>query len=343
MDMDTDQVIIGIINYNGKKSLPKTLQSIDKLNYANFEVIVADNLSTDGSREWVQQNYPQVRCLCLEYNGGPAGARNAILQEAQADYVLFLDNDITLETDTLTRLMKIIKNVPNVGACHPEICDPNDPLVHRYNGGSIHYLCALISRNQDCGERPEYEIFDVVSGAALLIDRNIALKVGGFDEDYFFNWEDGDFAARLTLSGYLCVNVPDAIVHHQGKPRGTSKAFYMIRNRWFFILKLYSWRTLLFTAPMFLLFELSQALFTILKGAGKDYWLANLAVFEQLPKILQKRRDFQSLKVKRDRDWLQAGQLYIPTNLLKSNSLVILSNIYSRVLGVYWLMIRHLC
>lgn len=343
MNLETEKITIGVINYNGINTLPQTLASIQNLDYPNLEVIVVDNLSTDGSREWVLENSPEVDCICLDYNKGSATARNVILNKAQTKYILYLDNDIVLESDVVTRLLQVMKTVPQVAACHPEICDPNDPTVYHYNGSWIHYLCASIARTNDTGERPEYEVFDTVSGAALLVDREAALAVGGFDEDFFFNWEDGDFTCRLTLAGYLCVNVPHAIVHHKSKPRGTSKVFYMTRNRWYFILKLYSWRTLLLSAPMLIIFELSQALFLTMKGALPDYIKGNIAAIQQIPNTLRKRHTFQKIKVKRDRDWLRAGELYVPPNLANSKLLVVLKNIYSDCLNLYWHIISIFC
>ena len=246
-------VTIGVVNYNGRNVLPDTLQSIRGLDFPVSEVIIVDNGSKDGSPEWVKEHYPEFRCIRLKENLGLPGARNVILQEARTDLVFTMDNDISLDRGSLRRLVEVMEKVPRAGACHPEIRDVADPNVTHYNGGWIHYLCASVPRSEVPGSRPEYEVFDTISGGALLIDRDTALRIGGFDEDYFFNWEDGDFTARLTLAGYLCLNVPEAIVHHRSKPRGTSRVFYQVRNRWFFILKLYSWRTILFTVPMLFL------------------------------------------------------------------------------------------
>lgn len=336
-------VTVGIVNYNGIATIPETLFSLQQLDYPNFEVIVADNGSTDGSREWIQDHHPEVQCLCLESNRGLPGARQALLEISQNDYILFLDNDIVVEPDVLSHLMQVMGEVPNAAACHPDILDSNNPLFYRYNGGWIHYLCAKIDRPIPTKDREEYEIFDVISGGALLVKRETALKIGGFDSDYFFNWEDGDFTARLTLAGYLCLNVPQAIVHHRSKPRGTSKAFYMVRNRWYFIIKLYSWKTLILELPMLLIFEISQGLLLILKGAGKDYVLGNLAVIKALPNLLKKRKEFQKLKVKSDHEWLRSGELYIPAGLMEGKFFTFFKQVYNLFFGGYWQMIKHFC
>jgi GT2 family glycosyltransferase len=244
--MNNHEVTIGVINYNGLEALSRSLPSMQELIYPIKEVFVLDNSSTDGSFEWLQSNFPQIQCIQLRENVGLPKARNIILEIATTDYVFVVDNDICVEPDTLTYLMKMMQTIENVGVCHPEIKDENDPWAYHYNGGWIHYLGTFISRPEpECVEyRPIFEQFDVVSGAALLINKRVAHQIGNFDADYFFNWEDGDFTARLTLAGFRCLNIPMAIVHHSGKARGTSKVFYQVRNRWYFMLKLYNWRTL---------------------------------------------------------------------------------------------------
>ena len=339
-----EKVTIGVLNYNGKETLPDTLQSIVNLSYPTFEVLVVDNGSTDTSRGLLQKSFPHIRCIALESNVGSAAGRNIILQESKTRYVLCLDNDIVLEPDALTSLMKVMQTVPQAAVCHPEIQDPTDQEASfHYNGGWVHYLCALVPRSYCAKERPTYEVFDVVSGGALLIDREAASHIGGFDDDYFFNMEDGDFTVRFTLSGYLCLNVPRAVVYHRKKPRGTSKAFYQVRNRWFFIIKLYSWRTILLVSPMLFLFEVSQALFLGLQGDVKSYWKGTWAAVCEFPNLIRKRQAFQRIKIKADRDWLREGELFVPHQLVKGKLFKIILKAYSVFFNLYWRVIRPLC
>ena len=338
-----EKVTIGVVNFNGMNVLPETLESIHNLDYPAFDVVVVDNKSTDGSPEWVQDTFPEVRLIPLDSNIGLPAARNVLLQEAETDYVFILDNDLTLEPDVLIELMRVMGTVPNVAACHAEIRDKVDTVDLHYNGGWIHYLCTHIARSNYTEKRPQYEAFDVMSGQALLINREIASRIGGFDADYFFNWEDGDFTARCTLAGYLCLNVPGAVAYHLMNPRGTSRVFMMTRNRWYFILKLYSWRTLILASPMFVIFELSQMVFLSMKGSAIDYVKGNFAALHDLPAILRKRRAFQKLKVKRERDWLRGGDMYIPPGLVKGKSFGAVMKIYGLFFGLYWKMIRRFC
>jgi GT2 family glycosyltransferase len=344
--MNTGEVTICVINHNGQAELSKTLPALKTLTFPVTEIIVIDNNSTDGSREWLRECYPEVGCIRLDENQGLPTARNVALGTAETDYVLIIDNDISVMPDTLNHLMNIMQTEAQVGVCHPEILDDSDPTVHHYNGGWIHYLGTFISRPKpdDAFQRPTYEQFDVVSGAALLINRQAALHIGKFDGDYFFNWEDGDFTARLTLAGYRCLNVPPAVVYHRGKPRGTSKVFYQVRNRWYFMLKLYHWRTLVLILPMLCLFELLQAGLLLRKGAFADYWSGNLAVVKDLSKILAKRRAFQDHKKVSDKLWLKAGEMYVPSSINQKSALVDrLQQAFYGLCRVYWRMVRPLC
>jgi GT2 family glycosyltransferase len=344
--MNSKSVTIGVINFNGMPVLPDTVRALQSLHYPVREIVVVDNNSLDGSPEWLEKCHPEIRCIRLDSNIGLPGARNVILEQTTTDFVFIVDNDIRVEPASLTHLMHVMQNVPLAGVCHPEIRDENDPTVHHYNGGWIHYLCVNISRAKPnrCHKRPSFEIFDTVSGAALLVRRQVALDIGGFDKDYFFNWEDGDFTSRLTLAGFQCLNVPPAVVHHRSNPRGTSKVFYQVRNRWYFMLKLYDWRTLAFIFPMVVLFEILTAMFLLKKGGIKDYLRANWAVIRELRAILAKRRVFRRLKKVRDRNWLRTGEMYIPTNLHKPVGLIVtMQRLFYGCCNVYWRIVGRFC
>lgn len=338
-------VTIGVINHNGADTLPATLQSLNTLNYPAYEVMVVDDGSTDGSREWVEEHHPEFQCISLGKNRGAAAARNEIIRRAETDYVLILDNDIVIEEDTLNCLMYVMRLVPKAAVCHPELRDPGDPEVYHYNGGWNHFLCALVPRRKpEPGERrPVYEVFPGCGGGAMLLDRQAALQVGAFDEDFFFNMEDGDFTARLTLAGYLVLNVPGAVAYHRSRPRGTSKVFYQVRNRWFYILKLYSLRTMVLAAPALLAYELSQFALLLVKGAGKEYLRGTLAALISLPDLLRKRRAFQKLKVRRDRDWLRSGEMYLPSVWKRERWLLPFKILSEVSYSIYWALIRPFC
>jgi GT2 family glycosyltransferase len=338
-------VTVGVINYNGMSTLPEVLHSLRRLDYPDYCVLLVDDASQDGSREYALQHYPEVRVIAQETNQGAAAARNMVLRSASTEYVLLLDNDMVLQHDALLRLMQVMLAVPGTALCHPEICDPNDPTVYHYNGGANHYLCALVSREKpvEGAPRPAYEEFPLIAGGALLVNMAAVRRVGILDEDYFFNMEDGDFSTRMTLAGYKVLNVPGVTVLHHGKPRGTSKVYYQVRNRWHFILKLYSWRTILVLLPAFVVYDLSQAVFLTMKGAGREWLRGTMGGMRDLPRILHKRSQFQPLKVVPDREWLSGGEMYVPPVLMRGGLVTAGKKFLERFFALYWKAAQRFC
>jgi len=329
---------VGIVNFNGMETIDSVIASIRRQDLPIDCLLVVDNASTDGSREWIVSHHPEIDVIALPENRGPAAARNRLLEEARTPWLLLLDNDIVLEPDACRKMVRIFQAHPDIALCHPEIRDDADPLVYHYNGGWIHYLGAFISREKPdpFRPRPEFEIFDTVSGAAMFVRRQDALDVGGFDEDYVFNWEDGDFCIRFTLSGRKCVNVPEAVAHHRGKSRGMAKVYYQARNRWMFLVKFFEWPTLLLSLPMLTLFEAAQFGFVCIKGAGGAYLRGLKDVIRMLPVLLQKRKAFLPWKCRKDAEWLRSGEMFVSGNLKASRTAVRSMAFMNRIVDLWW-------
>jgi GT2 family glycosyltransferase len=143
-------------------------------------------------------------------------------------------------------------HAPAVKVGSPIVVHEDRPDVIQYAGGSLHYICEAINPWLD---RPlaERGAAPLDIGAAptcgLLLDRQAAMDVGLFDERYFIGKEDGDFTHRICLAGYRILEMPEALVLHRSRPRGTWLFYYQIRNRWHFMLKNYQWRTLISILP----------------------------------------------------------------------------------------------
>lgn len=336
-----EPVTIVIVNYNSGEGIRETLKSVDQMNYRDVNTIVVDNKSSDRSPDIIRKEFPYVKLIRLKKNMGSAAARNIGIVEAAANLVLLLDDDITIHPDCLRQLCRIKSKLPLSGALHPMIMDKDNPdRPQLYNGGYIHYLCAFIPRESYKTEG-EYEIFDTVSSGALLIDKTITEKTGGFDGDFFFNWEDGDFTFRLTISGYPCVVVPSALAYHPLKTRGKSRVYYQVRNRWYFILKIYSWKTLIICSPVFIAYELSQAIFLLVKGALIDYTKGTFMAVIDLNKTLRKRKKVQELKILKDRDIFRADDLYVPEKLLGHKIFRKIKDIYVCGFKFYWEAVKN--
>lgn len=333
----SEPITVGVVNYNGAPTIAGTLDSIRESRYDNIDkIIVLDNNSSDSSASIIKARCPQANLIRLDWNSGSAHARNRILREARTNMVLIIDNDITLFPGCLKKLAAVKQKAPSAGVVHPHIVDQDNPEQPQpYNGGWIHYLCAFIPRERFHSEE-EYERFDAISGAAMLIDKKISSRIGGFDDDYFFNWEDGDFTFRLTQAGYPCLNVPSARVYHKSRPRGKSKVFYQVRNRWYFIFKTYSYKTVILCLPAFALYELSLAVLMAAKKSFTLYLLGNIHALIDAPATLRKRKKVQALRVKKDSELLKAGDFYVPESMLGGALEKKAQKLYSLVFRLYW-------
>jgi len=242
--------------------------------------------------------------------------------------------------------MDAVAKFPKIAVWAPRVIYYDRRDVIQYDGASLHYIGEAIINNPDTrieralGKEP-FSI-DTAGGVAYIVDKEKALQVGLFDEDYFFGKTDTEFTFRLTISGFRCLNVPRAIVYHKVKKRGLTKAFYQVRNRWFLILRTYSFKTILVILPSLLLYEISVLTFLAWKGTLSEYVRANLAVLKDFKRLMNKRRGVQALKKIGDREVLFGGDFYIRQDLIEKKFLRLAKNLLNHILNSYWKVVRNL-
>jgi GT2 family glycosyltransferase len=214
----SELVSIIIVNWNGKQWLGDCLSSIFKQDYKNFEIVVVDNRSTDGSIEYLRENFPQVKVVQNHENLGFAEGNNIGVRHTQGSLVLLLNNDTVVTQDFLSKLVEKMLSALSIGACQPKIrlLDQPDRLdsvgsFPTRTGFFRHYgLNEIDSSQYDHLE----EIFSP-KGACLLIRKDVFEKINGFDSDFFCYFEETDLAWRIWLAGYRVVLVPQAIIYHK--------------------------------------------------------------------------------------------------------------------------------
>jgi len=208
-----------IPNWNGIRFVGMCLDSLQKTTMEEFEVIVVDNGSADGSREWVEEKYPWVRLIKLPFNMGFARACNEGMRASQAEYFVLLNNDIEVEPDWLEELCQGMERHPECGMGTSKMMFLDDREVFYNTGDLFHAWSAGGGRGQgekDVGQydREEY-VFGACAGAGIyrkaMIDR-----IGLFDEDFFIFAEDVDLNMRSQLQGYKAIYLPRAKVYHIG-------------------------------------------------------------------------------------------------------------------------------
>ena len=227
--MSNDSLVsIIIVNYNGKELLKKCLSSLSYTQYPNYEIIVVDNGSSDGSSTFVQEKYPNVLLVQLDRNHGFAKSNNMGAKKARGEYLVFLNNDTEVTPEWLVELVKVTRQDTKTAICQSLLLK-NDSV-----DSSGDFVDDLGRAYSDKNYKDDVVPILGARGAAMLAKKDIFWELGGFDEKFFVSFEDIDIGWRAWLWGYKVYVAPKSIVYHRG--RGTiSKfeaeiAFHAVKN-----------------------------------------------------------------------------------------------------------------
>jgi GT2 family glycosyltransferase len=238
------KVAVVILNWNGRKHLEKFLPSVNTATYSNYEVIVADNGSTDDSLSFLQKNYPFIKTILFKENYGFAKGYNEALKQVTADYYLLLNSDVEVQPGWLEPMVELLEKDKSIAACQPKILSWNNKKLFEYAGaaggwldeygypfakGRVFDIC-----EEDNGQYDQSEPIFWASGAALFIRPAVYHTVKGFDEYFFAHQEEIDLCWRIQLAGHKIYSCPASVVYHVGGgtlPKGNSlKTYLNFRN-----------------------------------------------------------------------------------------------------------------
>jgi len=293
MPNEYPKVSIIVLNYNGKKYLDECFQSLSKLDYPNYEVVMVDNKSTDDSVEYVKRNYEWVRIIQTGRNGGFAFGNNIGIKETKGEYVFLLNND-TISTKTfLRRIVEVAESDPDIGVVSPL------PL-HMIDKNCVDLILDMVRR----GEREAVAAVSTVAGATMLIKRSVLEDIGLLDETMFLYWEDTEFCWRANLLGYRVVEVYDAIVYHLWMSTGLKNRgdalFEFLKNKIYVHIKSMS----IFYLVLYLPYEMARSFARIFYYGFGMYqpitkaWKWNIS---NLSETIKKRRGVR--RYKKGSDW----------------------------------------
>lgn len=220
------KVTIVIPNYNGKHFMEPCLSSLSEQTYKDFHILVVDNASSDGSIEYMEENYPDIELIKLQKNYGFSKAVNIGIQHSRTPYVILLNNDTTVDTRYVEEMVKAIEKSPKIFSVsskmiqmyHPELIDSAGDLYTLLGWG----VCRGCGRPVSNYTKYD-EIFTACAGAAIY-RRSVFDEIGYFDENHFAYLEDIDIGYRARIYGYYNMYCPTALVYHVGS--GTSGSKY---------------------------------------------------------------------------------------------------------------------
>jgi len=203
-------VSVIIVNYNGKEYLEKCLESLMKINYKNYEVIIVDNNSTDQSIEFVKNTYPSIIIIKLEKNYGFAEPNNIGAKNAKGDFLIFLNNDTEVSPNFVEKMVNVLNQDPKIAICQSLLLKPNQEIDS--SGDYVDELGRAYSSRKKLTE-----VKEILSarGASMMVRKDSFWDLEGFDKKFFASFEDVDLCWRAWLWGYKVVLVPDSIVYHK--------------------------------------------------------------------------------------------------------------------------------
>lgn len=210
-----------VVNFNGKEITRQAVASLRRMTYPRFDLVVVDNGSTDGSKEALAAELPDLRQERIEVNRGSSAGYAygfAWAFDHGYDYVLLLNNDIEVEPDLLDELVRAAERDPRIGCVGPKCLFHGDRERLWSAGGVLRFRNAVTSERGygeiDRGQFDADAEVDYVNGCAILIRRAAAEAAGGWDPVYFICVDDADFCTRAKAKGFRCVYAHRAVLYH---------------------------------------------------------------------------------------------------------------------------------
>ncbi|MFO8066886.1 MAG: glycosyltransferase family 2 protein [Bacteroidales bacterium] len=215
-----------ILNWNGKKFLKKFLPLVIQHTSHIAEIVVADNNSQDDSVLMLREEFPEVRVIENEENGGFSKGYNQALAYIKADLYVLLNSDIEVTQNWLEPLAEHMEKNPDTAACQPKIKSYSQKDYFEYAGAAGGFIdkygypfCQgriFNTLEKDTGQyNKETDIF-WASGACMITRAEIFHKLGGLDDDFFAHMEEIDYCWRAKNQGYQIRYIPESTVYHVG-------------------------------------------------------------------------------------------------------------------------------
>lgn len=244
MPVSGPRVSIVIVSWNALPLLKTCLPSVLDTSYPDFEIVLADNASTDGSAEWVQQRFPEVNVVRHPENWMFCRGNNEAIPHTTGRYVVLLNNDVEVDPNWLQPLVDVLERDPEVAAVQPKLLQHERRNRFEYAGASGGFLDRFgypftrgrifFTLEDDRGQYDDARDVFWATGAAVALRRSALDEVGLLDERFVMHMEEIDLCWRLRRAGYRIRVEPSSRVYHigggslqQGEVR---KVYFNFRN-----------------------------------------------------------------------------------------------------------------
>jgi GT2 family glycosyltransferase len=319
-----------VLTYNAREFIERCLAALFGQTYPNFEVIVVDNASSDGTADFVSERFPNARLVRSRDNAGYGAGNNRGVADAVGEVLVFLNPDAIPEQTWLTQLVEAMQRHGRQFATSKITLLSNQQRLNS-GGNLIHYLGLSFCRGLK-SPRSSYnrvELISGASGAACAMSRKLFDLIGGFDASFFLYHDDVDLSLRALLAGERCLYVPEAVVAHDyDLSVPPMKWGWIEAHRYAILLKVFRLRTLLVLLPALIAIDLVTFAYLASRGPAfvgakvRSYgWLVHHAAT-----ILANRRRVQAVRGLSDRQILSVLTDQLPYEQLASPGLALLAH-----------------
>ena len=303
------KIFVLILGYNDLKNLNECLNSLLNQDYKNYEIWFADNNSKDGSVEFINKNFKQVKTFQFNKNSGYAGGNNILIKKAfneGSDFCLVLNADTKVDKHLISSLVNSYEENSKknkVGLIQPVVMLYDQPKKINTIGNIIHYLGFGYCGNYLTKKIPDKdkEIISV-SGTAMFISKNYYEEVGLFDEDFFMYNEDQNYSWRGLMLGYKhFLSVNGKILHKYSFSKNKNKMYHSEKNRLMIIFENYEKKTLLKLLPIIILNELLMIFYSFFTGWFLLKMKSYVFIFENRENMKKNRQKIQKNRIVEDK------------------------------------------
>ena len=294
------EISVIVLNWNGKQFLDDCFCAMRRQIFRDFETILVDNGSSDGSVEYVRARFPEVKLLALPKNLGFTGGNIAGYAQASGSLIVLLNNDTEAHPNWLEEIHRASQMHSTAGSFASKMMYFDERARVENCGFDLGMSGATVDLGRDELDGPEWiqsrKVFGGCGGA-VAYRRGMLEAIGFLDPDFFMTYEDLDLSFRAQLRGFECVYIPGAIVYHRYRATNRTipsrQVFYSQRNIEITYLKNMPLGLILRSAPQRLLYEVGAAIYFSKQGAGSAFLRAKLDVLRCLPATLRKRGEIQ--------------------------------------------------
>jgi len=321
-------VSIIILNYNAGDLLIDCVDSVQKSNYKNLEIIVVDNISKDNSHKKCKEKFPQIILVENSENLGYCEGNNVGIRIAKGEYVVVLNPDTIVHTNWLFELLSAYEKNGD-GIYQPKFLATTDHSMLLSTGNMIQIFGFGYSRSKgdvDKGQFEKMEKIDYASGTCIFTSKKNLEKIGLFESFLFAYHDDFELCWRGTLIGINSFYVPSAIVYHpiEGYSFKWSPLKFKLleRNRKYCLLTLYSRSTFFKMIPGLLLVDIAVSFFYLSKGLGRMKLSADIEILKNMKKIRKKYEKNQKNRLVSDNELIKQfkNEIIVPKWVINDNT-----------------------